>query len=249
MSTHLTDRSFWKAFWESKKGLIAEVPKNYMFGELLAERKQQRQAKSAIELGGFPGYYAVYLKKQLGLQTTLLDYFIEPTIIHALLAKNGLRDSDISILEADLFAFEPEFKYDMVLSFGLIEHFQNTEEIIRMHLKFLKPGGTLFITLPNFRSVNGWLQKTADRENYDKHYVECMDPALLAGIATALGLSEVRAYYYGKFSVWLENRAEKSLPVRLLASALWLSGKAITTLLRIRSPKLAPYIVLEAKSD
>jgi SAM-dependent methyltransferase len=247
MSTHLTDPSFWKSFWESKKDLIVEVPENYMFGDLLADRKKQRNATSAIELGGFPGYYAVYLKKYLGLDTTLLDYFIEPSLIAALLKKNGLNETDIRVIEADLFGYDPGVKYDMVLSFGLIEHFSDTRDIIRLHLKFLKPGGTLFITLPNFKSVNGWLQRTADRENYDKHYIGCMDPALLAGIAAELGLKEINVRYHGKFSVWLENRKEKPIATRLLADVIWFTGKALTTLFRIRSPKLAPYIILEAR--
>jgi 2-polyprenyl-3-methyl-5-hydroxy-6-metoxy-1,4-benzoquinol methylase len=59
--------------------------------------------------------------------------------------------------------------------FGLIEHFNDTKFIIGEHLKFLKPGGTLFITLPNFKSVNGWVQRSFDKENYDKHNINSMD--------------------------------------------------------------------------
>jgi trans-aconitate methyltransferase len=216
MDNNLTDRSFWKAFWESRLGLIFNIKRDYIFGDILARLKADKGAKTAIELGGFPGYYAVYLKKYENMDTTLFDYFIHPGLINQLLEKNGLKEGDVNIIEADLFTYQPEKQYDMVLSFGLIEHFKDTKAIIATHLPFLKDDGTLFITLPNFKSINGWVQRKFDIENYNKHYIDCMDPALLARIFNELGLKQVESYYYGKFSMWLENKAGQSaLPKRL----------------------------------
>ena len=63
MDNNLTDRAFWKAFWESRKGLIFYLKPNYVFGDLLAKLIKKNNVQSAIELGGFPGYYTIYLKK------------------------------------------------------------------------------------------------------------------------------------------------------------------------------------------
>ncbi len=223
MEQNLTDRSFWKSFWESRKGLIFYIKPNYVFGGILAKLIADKHIKNAIELGGFPGYYATYLKKYQQLDTTLFDYYIHEELINELLEMNGLKPGDINIIEADLFNYKPGKLYDMVLSFGLIEHFNDTKAIIETHLQFLKPGGVLFITLPNFKSVNGWVQRNFEKENYDKHNINSMDLQLLAGCCKQLGLKEVEAYYHGRFTVWLENKAEQSSVAKAIVKAIWLA--------------------------
>jgi SAM-dependent methyltransferase len=247
MTNLLTDRAFWVKYWEGKPGLSVYIPENYLFHKELLTLVKSEGIKTAIELGGFPGYYAVFLKKYLNLEVTLLDYFIHQPITNQLLIKNGLVEQDISIIETDLFSYSPERQYDLVLSCGLIEHFNDTEDIINRHISYLKPGGSLFITLPNFRGVNGWFQKTFDKENYDKHNINCMDPALLKSIVTDAGLSVTEASYYGKFSIWLENEQHKSLPVRLFKKLCWLAGKVFTKVIPFESKQLSPYIIVVAK--
>jgi len=245
MEQNLTDRGFWKSFWESRKNLILYLKPDYVFGDILAGLIKEKGIKNAIELGGFPGYYSVYLKKYQNLSTTLFDYYIHEGLIKELLAKNGLKDGDIKIIESDLFNYTPEEKYDMVLSFGLIEHFSDTASIIKTHLQFLKPGGTLFITLPNFTGVNGWVQKNFDKENYDKHYIDCMNPTFLAETCKQLGLKEVESYYHGKFTVWLENKSEQNAIAKSIVKAIWVAGKVFTKIIPIESKALSPYIVVK----
>jgi SAM-dependent methyltransferase len=247
MDNNLTDRAFWKAFWESRKGLIFYIKPNYIFGDLLARLIKKNDIKSAIELGGFPGYYTIYLKKYQNLDTTLLDYFVHEGLVNELLETNGLKPSDISVIETDLFTYQPVKKYDMVLSFGLIEHFADTKEIIKTHLGLLNPSGTLFITLPNFTGINGWIQRTFDRDNYDKHNIASMDLALLRRIYTELGLTEIDVHYHGRFSVWLENRETTSAWAKFVMKAVWIAGKGITKIIPFESKLLSPYIVTCAK--
>lgn len=247
MSNLLTDRDFWVKYWESKTDLSAVIPENYLFHRQLTDIVANEKVKTAIELGGFPGYYAVFLKKYLKLDVTLLDYFVHQPITQQLLKTNGLADDDIKIIETDLFKYEPAQQYDLVLSCGLIEHFLDTEDIIKKHIAFVKPGGTLFITLPNFKSVNGWFQKNFDKENYDKHNIDCMDPALLSAICERAGLKEVKASYFGKFSIWLENEKQRSFGLRLFKKIIWLKGKVFTKLFPFESKALSPYIILQAK--
>ena len=248
MTNLLTDRDFWVEYWESKTDLSVAIPPNYLFHQELTKIAKREQTKTAIELGGFPGYYAVFLRKYLGLQVTLLDYFVHPPLTEQLLKTNGLGADDIEIMERDLFNYQPEKQYDLVLSCGLIEHFLDTEDIINKHIAFLAPGGTLFITLPNFKSVNGWFQKNFDTANYDKHNIDCMDPAMLKKIVEKAGLEVLQARYFGKFSIWLENEKEKSLSVRTFKKICWVIGKVFTKILPFDSKQLSPYIILEAKN-
>ena len=247
MENQLTDRKFWTNYWESKPNLALSIDKKYLFHQQLEEIVKKNKVKTAIELGGFPGYYSIFLKKYLGIQVTLFDYFVHPGILKMVLTKNGLKEDDMTILQNDLFNYHPDQKYDLVLSCGLIEHFKDTKDIIQRHLEFLKPGGTLFITLPNFKSVNGWVQKTFDPENYGKHNIDCMDPELLAKIAKDLNLILVKASYWGRYSVWLENKDQKSGLTKAFIKSIWFVGKVATKLIPVESKWLSPYIVLEAQ--
>jgi len=247
MSNLLTDRDFWVKYWESKTDLSVVIPENYLFHRQLADIVKKDKVETVIELGGFPGYYAVFLKKYLKLDVTLLDYFVHPPITEQLLKTNGLAKDDIHIIETDLFKYKPEQQYDLVLSCGLIEHFNDTADIINRHIAFVKPGGTLLITLPNFKALNGWFQKNFDKENYDKHNIDCMDPALLSKICKDAGLEVVQSKYFGRFSLWLENEKQKSVGVRLLKKSMWLTGKLFTKVFAFDSKQLSPYIILEAK--
>ncbi len=249
MSNLLTDRDFWVKYWESKTDLSVIIPKNYLFHRQLADLVRKNKIETAIELGGFPGYYAVFLKKYLKLDVTLLDYFVHQPITEELLKTNGLANDSIQIIETDLFNYTTPEQYDLVLSCGLIEHFNDTADIINRHIAFVKPGGTLFITLPNFKAVNGWFQRNFDKDNYDKHNIDCMDPELLANICKTAGLEVVQARYFGRFSLWLENEKEKSLGVRVLKKLIWLIGKLFTKVFAFDSKQLSPYIILEAKKS
>ena len=248
MDNNLTDRSFWKAFWESRKGLIFYLKPNYVFGDLLAALIKKNNIKNAIELGGFPGYYAIYLKKYQNLDTTLLDYYVHRGLVKELLEKNGLKEGDINIIETDLFTYEPEKKYDMVLSFGLIEHFADTKAIIKTHLNLLNPGGTLFVTLPNFTGVNGWVQRTFDPDNYSKHNIASMNLKMLREVYAELGLTEIDVHYHGRFTVWLENRETTSAWAKLVTKVIWIVGKTIVKIIPFESRLLSPYIVTCAKA-
>jgi trans-aconitate methyltransferase len=246
MSNELTDKTFWANYWESKKDVAFTVPAKYTFHKLLRQIISKNKTGTAIELGGFPGYYAIFLHKYFGLRTTIFDFYIHQPVLKQVLAANQLTENDIDVIEGDLFNYQPKEQYDLVLSCGLIEHFNDTKDIIARHLPFLKPEGTLFITLPNFTGTNGWVQRKYDMGNYEKHNISSMNPQLLAGYCKELGLKNVEAYYYGKFSIWLENRDQQSSFTKVFLKTLWLAGKIATKIIPVESKSFSPYIVVKA---
>lgn len=60
-------------------------------------------------------------------------------------------------------------KYDYVVSFGVVEHFEDTANCLQSCAKFLKPGGKLITLIPNIPGIIGLIQKRIDREVYDVH--------------------------------------------------------------------------------
>ncbi|MFD1145237.1 class I SAM-dependent methyltransferase [Larkinella insperata] len=242
----LTDRTFWLNYWESKEGLIFKVPNKYPFLPLIRQLVATHPTRSALELGGFPGYYSVWMKKHLNTDTTLLDYVVHPKILHDLERANGLPEGSVGVIETDLFQYTPRQGFDLVMSNGLIEHFDDTENIIEKHVESLTPGGTLLITLPNFRGLNGWFQKTFDPENYAKHNIQSMDLDRLRKAGERLGLKNIQVYYDGRFMLWLEREHEKPLLGRILRKVLWLPLKVFFKLVPVETKAFSPYIVLTA---
>ena len=73
-----------------------------------------------------------------------------------------------------------------------------------------------------------------------------MDLKLLADCCKELGLKEVEAYYHGKFTVWLENKAERTRLAKAIVKTIWFAGKIATKIIPVESKALSPYIVLKA---
>lgn len=243
----LTDREFWLNYWESHRAeIMVPVANSNLFSSLYDSYFQKYPIKSACELGGFPGSFSVYLKKKYGVEATLVDYVIPRDILSEFFKTNQLNDTDISVIEADIFNFEPQIKYDLVFSIGLIEHFENSKEIISIHLKYMAENSHLIILLPNFTGLNGWFQRKFDRANYDKHYIPSMNPTILKNILDELGLKNTSAGYLGKFGIWLERENQQPSWVRIFKKAVWFTGKVITKIIPVDSKLFSPYIVITA---
>ncbi len=246
----LTERKFWEDYWNNKRDqLIGPVHESGFHNRVLdAVIASNKNIKSSIELGGFPGTFSIYVKKKYDLETTLLDYFIDQSIVDDLLAANGLDQNAIHLIEDDLTLDHPiEKKYDLVFSIGLIEHFVDTKGIIKRHLDYAKPGADLLIILPNFRGINGWLQRKFDKPNYDVHNIASMDLDLLKSIADKLKIENASTYYVGRFSIWLENYKTQNIFVKFFFKTLFVFGKVYTRIIPRESKALSPLIVLKGK--
>jgi len=247
MEDRLTEKQTWEEYWDSKDDVSEVVLRNNPFDKLFEKIIKSKNIHTSIELGGFPGTYSVYLKKFFNVNSTLLDYIVHEKTTEKLSQANGLNKDSVTLIEADIFDYKPSNKYDLVFSMGLIEHFNNTEEVAKIHLQFLEDKGTLFITLPNFSGFNGMIQRVFDNENYKKHNIECMDVKVLKMICEGLPLSKLNVYYFGTFSLWLENEKERSITLRLFLKSIWFVGKVISKILPFESKLFSPYIVIEAE--
>jgi SAM-dependent methyltransferase len=241
----LTDREFWIKHWEShREEILIPVSGSNMYSPLFAETFKNKAIKTVCELGGFPGKLSVYLKAKYGVDATMVDYAINRELLKECLQINGLSEGDINVIEADIFTYHPKHSFDLVFSMGLIEHFKNTREIISLHLRYMKPGSELIITLPNFRGINGWFQRIFDPENYNKHVIECMDPTLLKSIFSELALTNVSSSYFGGCAVWLEREKMKPAVARILKTIICRVGGIVSSRIPLESKLFSTMIVV-----
>ncbi len=236
---NLTDREFWLNYWKGFQA--APVSENQFFEDLLDRLPQGK--KRLLEVGGFPGSFCAYFKKKLGYDVTLVDFIAFPEPIRSVEKANQLGSGEIGSIEGDFFALQPERKFDVVFSAGFIEHFDDTRRVIARHLEWLADDGTLFITLPNFRGLNGFVQKTLDPKNFKAHNLQSMDLARLRETCASLGLHEVSVFYHGMPCLWLDH-PEQIHP--LIRKLVYLTSYAISKLPG-KGRFLAPHIVVLAK--
>lgn len=246
-SPALTDRAYWRGYWRAKtEQLVAEVPRSLLFHDVFAALLAQAAPRSAIELGGFPGRYSVYLARYFDLDVTLLDFFVDRELLGQIERANGLDPGRVKVIEADVLAYTPERTYDLVYSVGLIEHFTDLEGILAKHLAFLAPAGTLLILLPNLRGVNGVYQRLLDRRNFATHHLECMDLERLERAARSVGFQDPRASYVNRFGVWVQDLGDRSPWVRATQHVVSFLGHAVFRLGPKTSRLGSPFIQLTA---
>jgi hypothetical protein len=232
-----TEREHWEKYWQNS--II--IKDTAFFRDLNSLNLDFPYNSKIIEIGGFPGKIAVYFLLKYNSTVTVFDYFIDPQIIRRVEDIFEVPDGSINCIEGDFLTSEIRGNYDLVCSFGFIEHFENTKELIERHLKCLNKGGTLFITIPNFKGINGKIQKSIDFENYKIHNIECMNIPFLRKISEELKLTNTRIGYFGIPSIWVEKKAKLN---SFTSFTLKIMSKLIAHLPFKNSKFLAPFIYL-----
>ena len=243
MNKELTNESYWSKYWKSKPNLDAStITQDFLFHDVLEKHIPRKRDMSFLEVGGYPGLWAIYFEKYWSANASLLDRYVDLDVIKNLHEKNQV--NNIDIIEGDVFELTPTKKFDVVMSAGFIEHFYNVSDVVDKHIKYLKKDGTLILTVPNFLGLNGSVQKYLDRPTYDTHFMETMYDNRLRKILLEKNM-EVRCIrYYGKFGVWLEDINNQP---RWLRRSIYLANLIGRFLIRFESRMFSPYLIAVAK--
>jgi 2-polyprenyl-3-methyl-5-hydroxy-6-metoxy-1,4-benzoquinol methylase len=99
-----------------------------------------------LELGAATGFLSRWFLSQYGGSAVLVDKSKA-----SFKAYSDMKDDlkrFITYLNTDLFELELTERFDLVCSFGLIEHFIDKRPVLAAHKKFVKPGGVIIILVP-----------------------------------------------------------------------------------------------------
>jgi len=168
-----------------------------------------------LEVGCAPGELLTSLCSALGYQPFGLEYApagveeTRRTFLH-----NGLPLDNIVL--GDLFdpAIHREYNetYDVVSSFGLIEHFDDPTEAIRCHLKLLRPGGYLVIQIPKLAGISLLSMWLFRREFIAQHNRAIMTPQAFAKLFNDHSVESLFCGHVGFIKLYgLFSRREHSL--------------------------------------
>lgn len=187
-------QEYWDAHWQEVDFGIA--PAHHPVRKWL-ESLPPGDGRSCLEIGCFPGkFLAVFGEK--GYELHGVDFF--PGTASALprwLASRGYRTGQFH--EEDFQAFD-KGRYDVVSSFGFIEHFDDWRMLVEKHIGITKPGGTVIVEVPNLSSpIYRSLYETFEPSVLENHVLAAMDLDAICAVMERNGCDIVRADYVGDF--------------------------------------------------
>jgi SAM-dependent methyltransferase len=250
----LTNPSFWQTFWketDAPRHLLA--PEACELHPLLSRYLPMGSADrppELLEIGCYPGRFLYYFSKEFGYRVSGVDFLPETIELPARLAESGVK---AEVFVSDFFSFRPSKRYDIVFSYGFVEHFLNWREVLQRHLDLLKPGGTLIIEMPSYRYGQYWLRWLIDPNFAAGHYLEVMDPEIWREALKETGLEVLYCGYLLTFGIWIDTSSRAVKGRNKLARAIFLCAAAthkIIARLKINFPNryFSPYIAIIAKN-
>ena len=164
MDTSLTDQKYWDEFWKSTNLPVVAVPPH----QITALLKQYLPFDADLELfevGCAPGGWLAYFNKKFGYKISGIEYAEEA---FQLTKKNlNILNIDSELFFGDFFDFKTNKRIDIIFSRGFIEHFENTEDVV----KTLASISSKYIVtiIPNLYGLNGFISKVFRPKVYKKH--------------------------------------------------------------------------------
>lgn len=232
----LASQDYWNQSWEGT-AFDAASPDDLLRNWLTAHVPRTTAGRS-LEVGCFPGTYSAVLG-ELGYELNGMDLAPRTdTELPAWLRSRGHRVGDFS--RRDFFEVRPEPSYEVVCSFGFIEHFKNWDEVLRRHAGFVRPGGLLVVATPNFRGAGQhffhWL---FDRESLSRHNLDSMDVHRWPG---ALGPEMQTRWcgHFGRFTLWVEDQ-RRGLAERAMLRGVFAVLPLLRRMVRFDTAALSPF--------
>lgn len=203
---NLTEVNFWEQYWAGVK-LPSEVNWSLASDRCLASALQQHlpnRGGTAFEVGCAPGKWLAFMARNFDMAPSGIEY-TEAGMRATLRNFEQLGLSPDEILTGDFFTTEPTRQFDVVMSFGFIEHFDDPQAVVERHIRWLKPGGRLVLGVPNFNGIYKPVQAILDQTLLDKHNLTIMNTGYFEALADRLGIEREFVDYIGSF--------EPSLPI------------------------------------
>jgi SAM-dependent methyltransferase len=134
----------------------------------------------------------------------------------------GLDDSGLALAAIADYVPEHENEFDVVVSFGLVEHFADLYAIVADHFRCAKAGGIVCIAAPNLSRVNlAWVKATAP-SLLDWH--RPIDAAEVAHVVGSCGGTDLKIEYRGGLRLFAHP--DRSVTARVVRKCVNAIGEA-----------------------
>lgn len=240
----LSSKEFWDKHWKIEDKGHAD---SYIFDRVM--RNYLPIGGTYFEVGCAPGTTMAYFNRNFGYQVSGID-FSSTNLVHDTMARYHI--SDYCVVDGDFLAYSAPDRYDVVGSFGFVEHFKDYVTVIRLQARLVRSGGYMVIEVPNLRFFNWLLYRIFLPETLKMHNLAAMDPDRLLAAARCEGdFRPLYCSYHG--TCFLHFDAQNPLLSRRpwLRRAVALARTALDRVGfgNIPSRYFSPYILMIARRD
>jgi 2-polyprenyl-3-methyl-5-hydroxy-6-metoxy-1,4-benzoquinol methylase len=202
----------WNAQWDRVEG-FTPLQGSSIFTNLLdavaGSDPTPIEGRTAIEIGCFPGQFIEYVGGK-GHRISGIDTY--PGVVKL---NDWMRDRCRLVgafEQASLADYAASYRgegFDLVLSLGFVEHFENFCEVLLEHVRLTKLGGRIVIGAPNFATpFQRALHQSLDQRNLANHVLEAMYPSAWAMFLASVGVDIAYSGHLGRFCFWAETQLE-----------------------------------------
>ena len=239
----LTDKEFW--IKNTEEYGFHKHGDNHGISRLIKKNIPENVNGHCLEIGSFPGPFLTVFG-DLGYTLNGLDFNpFNETALPSWLKSFGYKTNEFQ--SVDFFQYQSEKEFDVVASFGFIEHFIDFNDVISRHAVLVKKDGYLIITTPNFSGlIQFWLHKIFDQNNLALHNTKSMNPTKWKKQLQELNFEILYSGYFGDFWFW---HGKENLPW-LKRKLLWFIERAVSVLRKIiwfQSPAFSAYAGIVAR--
>ena len=196
---------------------------SFVLHKILTTHLPIRPDWSLIEIGCAPGNNLVNLHRMFGYEPYGIEYS-HSGVISTFETFRRYEFDTANIIEADFFdhEFHKRFRsyFNVVLSAGFIEHFDRPEEVLRLHVNLLKPGGYLICTIPNLFGLFYPFLWLCARDLLKAHNLQIMRKSTFARLFEPLGLDVKFCDYFGGVQFYGSSLKKEHSLRGLVAGAL-----------------------------
>jgi len=215
-------KNYWNSIWAKLPPVELYDGPVYEHHPVLSRFLSNAGGGDAIEIGCGTGNHMIYINKEFGYRVDGLDYSDNMEYVRANLSCNGIQDSEL--FSADFFDFAPPKQYDLVLSGGFAEHFDDHETVIRKHAEWAKPGGLVVIIVPNLTHIHKLLCGWFAPEVLRIHRFPLMRSAMLRQTLENAGLRVLHCGFHKTFRPTYQLPRVMDFSVRAVRKLLQISG-------------------------
>jgi 2-polyprenyl-3-methyl-5-hydroxy-6-metoxy-1,4-benzoquinol methylase len=175
----LSDKGYWDQVLGNQKLPRVNSKHNYNYKitmDFVHEALSNKNYRTFFEVGCGSSGWLPYFAKHYGFLVSGIDYSeVGCKIAEKNLDLLGIKHDGIICKDI----FDPHRtngkSYDVIFSYGVVEHFEKPENIIKIFKSFVNPGGAIITLVPNLNGLNGWLTRYFMKDVFDMHRVISRD--------------------------------------------------------------------------
>lgn len=214
VDNELIGKQYWNKHWDRIFIPNLVTKKNYFHicTSLFKKYLPSNPRLTFLEVGCIPGRFLVNFKKIFGYKIYGVDYSDKFNLLKKNMSLNKIKD--YKVWKADILKFNPKIKFDIVTSFGFIEHFIDPSAYVAKMSSLVKKNGYFIVELPNFRYLQYIIHYINNKELLKAHYLKYMNANKLEKLVKKV--SPMKTIYSGYYGIIQDFPYKKTFPHNLL---------------------------------